>query len=138
MIYTVIINDRSYDLPKKTLAVTDKLEDVVRTDTRAGVPLREKYQKTYGCICELIGAENAAEAFGATSIDVVDVTEITLAFRKIVDAYNKPLEDYKMERSMGDLNNLPLDKLMTLVEAAKQVNKMEAADKAKTPYRTVN
>ena len=55
------------------------------------------------------------------------MNDITLAFRMIVDAYNKPLEDYKTDRSAGDLNRLPLDKLMTLVEAAKQVNKLEEA-----------
>lgn len=126
MLYTVIINDHSFDLPKKTLAVTEKLENVIRTDTRAGVSLREKYKVTYDCVANLIGPENAAEAIGAT-IDDCDVNDITLAFRMIVDAYNKPLEDYKTDRSAGNLNRLPLDKLMTLVEAAKQVNKLEEA-----------
>ena len=125
MLYTAIISDHSFDLPKKTLPVVEKLENVIRTDTRAGVSLREKYKITYNYVANLIGLENAAEAIGAT-IDDCDVND-TLAFRMIVDAYNKPLEDYKTDRSAGDLNRLPLDKLMTLVEAAKQVNKLEEA-----------
>ena len=128
MIYTVIINDQSYDLPKKTMAVTEKLDNVVRTDNRAGVSIRDKFKVTYDCVADLIGQENAAEAIGP-SIDECDLNDITLAFRRIVDAYNKPLEDYKTDKSAGDLNRLPIDKLMTLVEAAKQVNKLEETGK---------
>ena len=126
MIYTVIINNQSYDLPKKTLAITEKLNDVVRTDNISGVSIREKYKKTYDCIADLIGPENVSEALGA-SIDDCDVNNITLAFRMIVDAYNKPLEDYKADRNYNDLNRLPLDKIMALVEAVKQVDKLEAS-----------
>lgn len=128
MVYTVIINNQSYDLPKKTLAITEKLEKVIRTDTLAGVSIRDKFKATYDCVADLIGPENAAEALGA-SIDECDMNDITLAFRMIVDAYNKPLEDYKADRSVMDLNRLPIDKLMTLVEAAKQVNKLGEAGK---------
>lgn len=123
MDYTVILNDRSYDLPKRTLAVMDKLEDVIRTDTRAGVSLRDKYRKTYDCVADLIGRENAAECIGAT-LDDCDVNDITLAFRKIVDAYNRPLDDYNNAKGLGEINNLPIDKLTTLVEAAKQADKL--------------
>ena len=130
MVYTVIINDQSYDLPKKTLAITEKLENVVRTDTRAGVSIRDRFKATYDCVADLIGRDNIAEAVGA-SIDDCDVNDITLAFRKIVDAYNKPLEDYKTERGMSELNSLPLDKLKTLVDAAKQVNQLEASAQRK-------
>lgn len=128
MIYTVIINNQSYDLPKKTLAITEKLENVVRTDTRAGVSIRDKFKATYDCVADLIGPGNAVEALGA-SIEECDLNDVTLAFRMIVDAYNKPLEEYKADRSAVDLNRLPIDKLMTLVEAAKQVNKFEEAGK---------
>ena len=32
MDYTVIINNRSYDLPKKTVSVMNKLDDVLKVD----------------------------------------------------------------------------------------------------------
>lgn len=132
MVYTVIINNQSYDLPKKTLAITEKLENVIRTDTRSGVPLREKYKATYDCVADLIGRENIVEALGA-SIDDCDVNDITLTFRKIVDAYNKPLEDYKTDKGLSELNSLPLDKLMALVDAAKQVDKLGTSARKNGP-----
>ena len=131
MNYTVIINDRSYDLPGKTLAVTEQLEAVLRVDHASGASLREKFQKTMGCLVDLMGREAVEDALGSADIDKVDVNEITLAFRKIVDAYNKPLEEYNTSQGLGALAQLPIDKILALADAAKQVSQMEAAAKKK-------
>lgn len=131
MNYTVIINDRSYDLPEKTLAVTEQLEAVLRVDHAPGASLREKFQKTMGCLVDLMGREAVEDALGSADIDKVDVNEITLAFRKIVDAYNKPLEEYNTSQGLGALAQLPIDKILALADAAKQVSQMEAAAKKK-------
>ena len=32
MVYTFIINGRSYDLPKKTVSVMEKMDDVLKVD----------------------------------------------------------------------------------------------------------
>ena len=127
MNYTVIVNDRSYDLPGKTLAVTEQLEAVIRVDRAAGASLREKFQKTMGCLVDLMGREAVEDALGSADIDKVDVNEITLTFRKIVDAYNKPLDEYNTAQGLGALAQLPIDKILALADAAKQVSQMEAA-----------
>ncbi len=131
MTYTVIINGRSYDLPGKTLAVTEKLDDVVRTDRTPGVSVREKFQKTMNCLIDLMGRDSVEDALGSADIDSVDVNDITLAFRMIVDAYNKPLDDYTRAQGAGALAQLPIDKIVALADAAKQVSQMEAAAKKK-------
>ena len=41
MTYTVIINDRSYDLPKKTLAITEALDQTAKVD-ELNISTREK------------------------------------------------------------------------------------------------
>ena len=43
MVYTVIINDRSYDLPSKTLKVVEEMERVSKIDEQKGLSIREKY-----------------------------------------------------------------------------------------------
>lgn len=129
MIYTVIINDRSYDLPKKTLAVTEELEKTAKIDEVKNLSTREKYRKVFDCVAALIGRENVEEAFGSTDLNEVDLSEVTLAFRKIVDAYNKPVQDYNMASSLGSLDSLPIGRLTELANATTQIlNAAEAAD----------
>lgn len=126
MIYTVIINDRSYDLPKKTMAVTEKLDEVRKVDEVKGLTLREKFKKLFDCVADLIGRENAIEALGSDNLNDVDLSEVTLAFRKIVDAYNKPVQDYNMARGLGELSNLPIKELSALANAASQISALAA------------
>ncbi len=122
MIYTVLINDRSYDLPKRTIAVTNKLDSAAKVDSDARLTMREKIKKVFDTVSELIGPENMEDAFGSKDLDEIDTTEITLAFRMIVDAYNKPLSDYTLQSTVEELNKLPLEKLSALIETADSLN----------------
>lgn len=129
MIYTVIINDRSYDLPRKTIAVTEELEKTAKVDEVKNMSTREKYRKVLDCVVSLIGADNVKEALGSTDVNEVDLSEVTIAFRKIVDAYNKPVQDYNMASSLGSLDSLPIGRLTELANATTQIiNAAEAAD----------
>ena len=127
MIYTVILHNHSYDLPEKTLAITEKLDNAAGVDQMAGLSTREKYKVVLGCIVDVLGAENVKEAIGSCKVEEVDLNDITLTFRKIVDAYNKPLQEYSMNANRADLESLPLDQITALAEAAKSVSAMQAA-----------
>ena len=128
MIYTVIINDRSYDLPKKTLQVTEMLDKTAEVD-KLKISTRDKYKRVLDCIVNLIGSENTAEALGSTDLAELDLTEITLTFRKIVDAYNKPVQDYVNASGLGALSGFPIEELTKLADAATKV--VNAADAVK-------
>ena len=128
MIYTVIINDRSYDLPKKTLAITEALEQTAKVD-ELNIPTREKYRKVLDCVISLLGKEAVAEALGSTELNEVDLSEVTIAFRKIVDAYNIPVQDYGNASGRGALEGLPIDQMTNLANAATQI--LNAADAVK-------
>ena len=128
MIYTVIINDRSYDLPKKTLAITEALEQTAKVD-ELNISTREKYRKVLDCIISLLGKEAVAEALGSTELNEVDLSEVTIAFRKIVDAYNIPVQDYGNASGRGALEGLPIDQMTNLANAATQI--LNAADAVK-------
>ena len=128
MIYTVIINDRSYDLPKKTLAITEALEQTAKVD-ELSIPTREKYRKVLDCVISLLGKEAVAEALGSTELNELDLSEVTIAVRKIVDAYNRPVQDYVNASGRGALEGLPIDQMTNLANAATQI--LNAADAVK-------
>ena len=129
MIYTVIINDRSYDLPKKTLAITEALEQTAKVD-ELSIPIREKYRKVLDCVISLLGKEAVVEALGSTDLNEVDLSEVTIAFRKIVDGYNKPVQDYVNASGRGALDGMPIDQMTDLANAATKIlNAAEAVKK---------
>ena len=128
MIYTVIIDDRSYDLPKKTLAVTEMLDKAADVD-KLKISTRDKYKRVLDCIVAILGQENTAEALGSTDLNELDLTDITITFRKIVDAYNKPVQDYVNASGFGALSSFPIEELTKLATAATQV--ANAADAVK-------
>ena len=128
MIYTVIINDRSYDLPKKTLAITEALEQTAKVD-ELNIPTREKYRKVLDCVIGLLGKDAAVEARGSADLNEVDLSEVTIAFRKIVDGYNKPVQDYVNASGRGALDGMPIDQMTNLANAATKI--LNAADAVK-------
>lgn len=118
MEYTVIINGKSYDLPKKTIEVVEKIDDALKVDSIKGMSIRDKYQKLHNFIRELVGKENAEEILGGDTIDSIDLSDVTLATRKIIDAYDKPVADYETEKAKNKLNALPIEKIISLANSA--------------------
>lgn len=122
MQYTVIINGKSYDLPKKSLAVTERMDETAKVDDARGLSVREKFQRVHTFVKEILGDESAKEVFGSELLDEIDLSEVTLAFRKIVDAYNKPLEDYNIQKNNEKMAAIPFAKIADMskaLEAAK-------------------
>lgn len=121
MVYTVIINGQSYDLPKKTMKVVEEMDKVAQIDSVKGLSIREKFKKLYDFIVSLVGKENAVEILGSEKLDEVDLSEVTLTFKKILDSYEKPLSDYEIEKSNSKFSNYPLDKIVELAKVAKDM-----------------
>ena len=121
MEYTVIINGQSYDLPKKTMKVAEEIDKLVKADTDIKIALKDKYKKQYDFIKCLIGEDNAKEIFTTDDINEIDLPEITLTVKKIIDAYDKPITDYEIEKSRDRISELPLDKVIELARVAKEM-----------------
>ena len=126
MVYTVIVNGQSYDLPKKTMKVVEEMDKVAQIDSVKGLSIRDKFKKLYDFIVSLVGKENAVEILGSEKLDEVDLSEVTLAFKSIMDAYDKPLADYEAEKSRKQLDELQIEKIISLANAA---NKMGVINK---------
>ena len=121
MEYTIIVDGRSYDLPKKTLSVMEKMDEVLKVDLVKGYTVRQKFEKLHGFIKGLVGDENAKEMFGSDDIAEIDTSELTLTVKKIVDAYDKPITDYDAEKSRNKLNELPVEKIISIAKAAEKM-----------------
>lgn len=131
MQYTAIIDGHSYDLPKKTITIAEEMDRIIRNDSVKGVPLRNKFQAAYNFVKQIIGEKNAEEVFGTNDFQEMDMSEITIAFKTIYDAYQKPVNDYASGQARRSFESLPLDKLSKLSEASAQIMAMAAASEAK-------
>ena len=121
MEHTVIVNGQSYDLPKKTMKVAEDIDKLLKADTDTRIALKDKYKKQYDFIRGLIGEDNAKEIFATDDINEIDLPEITLTVKKIMDAYDKPINDYEIEKSREKISDLPLDKVIELAKVAREM-----------------
>lgn len=124
MEYTIIINGRSYDLPKKTVTVVEELDEIMKVDAVKGLTVKQKFEKLHSFIKGLVGEESAEEMFGSKDLAEIDLSELTLAVRYVIDAYDKPVTDYETSRSIRKFDGLPIDKIIATVNAAEKVAKM--------------
>lgn len=123
MLHTVIIDGKSYDLPKKTLIIAGKLDDVLRVDSTNGLSVRQKYEKLHTFVKDILGKEKADEVFGSSVLDEIDLSELTIATRRIIDAYEKPIADYQMEQNMEKISKLPIRQMESITKMAEAVEK---------------
>nr|DAS02961.1 MAG TPA: hypothetical protein [Caudoviricetes sp.] len=124
MQYTVIFNRKSYDLPKKTMAIWEDLDSIFKLDA-TNLPNREKYKKMIEFIAKLVGQEAIEEIFGTEDLDEMDLNDITLAIFKVRDAYENPLANYQTEKNSESLRQIPLDKLQSLSKLMDTASKVK-------------
>lgn len=120
--YLLVANRRSYTLPNKNLHLVEEMERVARVDSIHGMTTREKFEEILKFIVDVVGEDNAKEILGSVSVEEVDLSAVTVTFRMIVDAYNKPITDYTSKKSSEALSGIPSEKIgqvIKLMEAAK-------------------
>lgn len=119
---TIIINGRSYDLPKKTMRIAERLEDAVKKDQMNSLSVRQKFENTHACIKEILGDENAKEIFGSEDIEDIDLCDVALAFKMIVDSYAQPLKEYNSAKMRNSISSIPFDKLASVADVMQKVS----------------
>ena len=129
MVYTIIVNEESYDLPKKTVAVMEKLDDVLKVDQIKGLTVKQKFEKLHSFVKGLVGDSNAEEMFGSDNISEIDLSELTLVVKKIAAAYDKPIADYDAEIARRKFDNVPIEKIVSLTKAAQTINMQQVNKK---------
>lgn len=122
--YTLVINRKSYDLPSKNIYLVEEMERVSRIDQVRGMSTRDKFAEILKFITTAIGEENVKEIFGSNSLEAVDLSLVTIVFRMIVDAYNKPIAEYNAKKGNEVFSNIPdekIEKLSKLIGMAKEL-----------------
>lgn len=129
MVYTIIVNNMSYDLPPMTIAVEEELNSVIQIDYVKGLSLRQKYSKIHDYIKKMLGEANAKEVLGADELEHIDTRQLCLVVQMIKDAYDKPLQDYKQEKTRQAIDALPTEKLISMTKAAQTVANAKAQER---------
>ena len=124
MEYTIIVNGQSYDLPKKTIVVMSELDEVLKVDSNTKLSIKQKYEKIHAFIKNLVGYESAKEIFGSDDLNEIDLSELTITIKKVVDAYDSPVKEYDEKKRMERLNGLPIDKILSVANAAEKIVNM--------------
>ena len=122
MEYTIIAGGRSYDLPKKTLDVMENLDTVLKFDSVKGLSVRQKFERMHYFSKNILGEEACKAVFGSSSLDEIDLSDLTITIKKIVDAYDKPVNDYDVEQSRAKINQLPIEKIISIANAAEKMH----------------
>lgn len=125
MIYTIIVNNRSYELPKKTVAVMEDLDQALTIDSNRNLSLREKYMHLHEFVKKSIGEEKAKECLGSDSLDEIDLSDLAITVRKIHDAYDKPVSEYQTAKMRERLAAVPMDKIVPMMTAAGKVGELK-------------
>ncbi|MDD6058203.1 MAG: hypothetical protein PUB98_08115 [Clostridiales bacterium] len=120
MEYTIIMNGQSYDLPKKTIAVMEKLDEVLKVDS-TNLNVRKKFEKLHEFVKGTVGDDAAKEILGSDIIAEIDLSDLTLAVKRIADAYDEPIRNYNEEKASRALSAIPIDKIISMTKAAEKM-----------------
>lgn len=112
---------QSYDLPPKTIKIIEKIEDLEKQDARRDLSIREKYKKLHSFIIDLLGKTAAKEFLKSDKFDEIDMSLLTITYKKIIDAYEKPIADYSMGKVQQQLEDIPLEKVTELIKATEDM-----------------
>lgn len=62
--------------------------------------------------------------FGSERLEDIDLSELTLAVRKVVHSYDRPMQDFESEKAMQTINGLPIEKIISMTKAAEKLAAM--------------
>ena len=125
MEYTVIVNGKSYDLPKKTIAVAESLDEVLKVDS-TNLKIRQKMEMLHRFSKNILGEENVKEILGTDDFEKADTSALAVLVLNINEAYEKPVTEYKTDRMREAFNGIPTEKLTSLTKSMQAV--MNAQD----------
>ena len=122
MEYNINRNGESYELPKYTMKIAEKLEKAELLNNKASENFKNKCKSMYDFCAELLGKEIVSTLIG--KFEESDPNEINILYLDIIKTYNKPLEDYQQAEASDKLNSMEFDKMTELLKAVAQSEKV--------------
>lgn len=122
MTYTANFEGNIIELPDYTFNIADKLERQESVNS-GNSKLKDKCKSMYDLITELIGTELITTLLG--KFNESDPNRINILYLSIINAYNKPLQDFS-ESSVDDKINMEqIDKIVSLVSALEKAQNIK-------------
>ena len=122
MTYTANFEGNIIELPDYTFNIADKLERQESVNS-GNSKLKDKCKSMYDLITDLIGAELITTLLG--KFNESDPNRINILYLSIINAYNKPLQDFS-ESSVDDKINMEqIDKIVSLVSALEKAQNIK-------------
>ena len=122
MTYKANFEGNIIDLPDYSFNIADKLERQESVNS-GNSKLKDKCKSMYDLITDLIGAELTTTLLG--KFNESDPNRINILYLSIINAYNKPLQDFS-ESSVDDKINMEqIDKIVSLVSALEKAQNIK-------------
>ena len=122
MTYTANFEGNIIELPDYTFNIADKLERQESVNSGNG-KLKDKCKSMYDLITDLIGTELTTTL--QRKFNESDPNRINIIYLSIINAYNKPLQDFS-ESSVDDKINMEqIDKIVSLVSALEKAQNIK-------------
>lgn len=104
MNYTIEMNGNVLELPKYTISVMEKIEQVEKKSNSSSASMKSKLQGLYNFLCDLIGTDDVENAIG--KFEDSDPNEINIAYLSVIREYNRPLSDFEIKQGLEQINEL--------------------------------
>ena len=124
MEYTLQINNREYELPKKTLAVEEKIEKIKKLCKDSKVTTRTQYENKLKFITEMVGEDNAKEIFESNDISNIaemDLGEIDATYRGVLDGFARPDREAVAKENLKVLGNPMIQQMLNIAEGMEKL-----------------
>ena len=108
-------NDVEYELPKKTMALNDKIEAVNNAKTT-----KMAYTAMMDFVVSGLGKDRVKEILGTTDVNKVDLIKLNMLSNDIVMAYDDMVQQPRIDKINNILSNLPLDNLANVANKIKK------------------
>lgn len=99
MKYALMFKNRTYEIPKYSIAVRKKMDCIDADNMNQSVDQEQKYRNMYEFIREMVGEDNARDMYGTDDFDLVDLNDITISYLGVCSAYDKPVNDERKKSS---------------------------------------
>lgn len=104
---------QSYELPKKTMALNDKIEAINNAKST-----NEAYRKMLDFVVSGLGKEKVIELLGTDNIMDVDLTQLNILANAIVIGYDQLIYDQQIEHA-NKIAEAPA--VRNIIEAGKSI-----------------
>ena len=126
----IIINKKTYELPKRTLELADKIDALLEIEEsyiRAEIKTRDIITAEFNFLLELMGDKNVTEMLGTSDLESCDVGDISCIVASILSAYNSRVEQEKLKNKLAVLNNPDIKKAMDFIDKASKADLISSA-----------